>query len=366
MPPPSFKWTRQLQNTRASVTVSEGTLSERRANINDLKDSCLRFVVLRSWLVPIAWRPATRSDIEPSLEIQPKNYGSRLVGRQAALEAWQYMATDPFFASAVLEANPPIGGLSRIGFGASVFIKTSFADAEIGSPRPDLNSRIVAGIHAGRSPLLTRSEVAQANAGEGVDIVVLAGNWRDEIITADARRVVHTLLIFSFTEWLVGFRVRRILCETVDEAARKFVQASVEYRTIAEFPDVARSLHLMTFETATALPASAGNLIFKYDEPTLHLRESDQRLLMLALRGATDSELAAELAITVAAVKARWRSTFAHIAEQSPHLLSYDGEHRYRSKQKRHHVLAYLRTHPEELRPYDWKKSLSAKAANVQ
>jgi hypothetical protein len=266
------------------------------------------------------------------------------------------MAADPFFASAVLEANPPIGGYTRVGFGASVLVKASFTDAEIANPRPDINSRIVASIHSGRSVLLTGSEVAQANAGDGVDVAVLAGNWRDEIITADERRNIQTLYVFSFAEWLAGYRVRRILYETVDEAARKFVQASVEYRAIAEFPEAGRSLHLMTFETATVMPASAGNLIFKFTEPTLRLRDSDRRLLMLALRGATDSELAAELAITIAAVKARWRSTFARIAEQAPLLVNDAGEDGYRGKQKRHHVLAYIRTHPEEMRPYDWEK----------
>ena len=102
------------------------------------------------------------------------------------------------------------------------------------------------------------------------------------------------------------------------------------------------------------MPGSVGNVIFRIQTPQLRLRESDQDLLLAALNGATDAELAAELGITSAAVKARWRSAFARVAMALPSLVDEADDREGRGTQKRHRVLAYMRTHPEELRPYDW------------
>jgi hypothetical protein len=304
--------------------------------------------------MPITWRPATWVDIKPGLSIQPKNRGEALVGAEAAIDAWRQIVRDPFFASAVLEASPIVRGYRLVGFGASVLVSRGFADAEIANPRPNINSRIIAGIHSGQSVLATRKEVAQANAGEGVEVVVLYGAWRDAILSPAERQDAQTLLASSFTEWLAGYRIRRIFNETTDEPTREFVQRSVVYEPIAEFRGLGRVIYLMTGGSVKAMAASLGNVIFSFREPVLRLRESDQQLLLAALRGATDSELTSALGVTCSAVKARWRSTFARIAEAMPGLVSDVHDHEGRGTQKRHRVMAYVRSHPEELRPYDW------------
>jgi hypothetical protein len=315
--------------------------------------------------MPITWRPATWSDIEYGLSVQPRKWGNALVGPEAAIECWKQVVHNPFFASAFLEANPAIHGYRLIGFGCSVLVSPAFADAEIRNPRPDINSRIIASIHAGRSVLATWNEVARANAREGVDVLVLCGSWRDEILSPAERYDVQTILATSFTDWHRGFRIRRIIFETTDEPSREFAERSVVYRTVAAFPELGRVIHLMTSESVKAAPASLGNILFSYREPLLGLRCSDQELLQAALVGATDVEIARHLGVTLGAVKARWRSTFVRIAEVMPDLVADAGGREGRGAQKRHRVLAYVRNHPEELRPYDGKeKHEPARAAN--
>jgi hypothetical protein len=306
--------------------------------------------------VPITWRPANWADIESGLSIVPGHRGDALVGAKAATEIWQHLARDPFFASVAIESSPAIHGHRLIAFGASVLVSSSFADAEIENPQPEINSRIIASIHAGRSVLSTRTQVAQANACEGVDVVVLNGTWRNDILGPAERRDVRTLLAKSFTDKHAGFRMRRVLQETVSEPEREFLQGSAVYRIIAAFSGQGRALHLMTRESATSLPASLGSILFSYEEPLLRLRESDQQLLLAALNGATDAELAAELGAALSAVKARWRSAMARVEEAMPGLVQDTDNHEGRGAQKRHRVLAYLRNHPEELRPFDWMK----------
>ena len=303
----------------------------------------------------ITWRPATPSDIEPCLAIQPRHLGDALVGAGSATAAWKRLAKDRFFASCLLESSSLPRNNRIVGLGASVFISPAFADAEIATPSPDYNSRVMAGLCSGHAVLATADEVARANAGAGVDVLVLSGTWRDEGMTPADRLAVQTLMPASFAEWLAGYRIRRIINEAVDQPMTEFMQRSIVYRKLAEFPEAGRTLFIMDHESVRVVPGSIGNVIFSYREPMLRLRDSDQQLLLAALRGATDSELANELGVTFSAVKARWRSVFVRIAETMPDLVTEADDHEGRGLQKRHRVLAYVRNHMEELRPYDWK-----------
>jgi hypothetical protein len=74
--------------------------------------------------------------------------------------------------------------------------------------------------------------------------------------------------------------------------------------------------------------------------------------LSAAIEGQTDSDLAVSLHLTVPAVKARWRSIFARCARLRPEVAPEFYGEGSRGPQKRHRVLAYLREHPEELRPF--------------
>lgn len=315
----------------------------------------------------ITWRPATCIDIDPGLRIQLKNRGDALVGSEAAVESWKRLFRDPFSSMSVLESSPTIRGHCLVGFGAAVIVSSSFANAAIVNPRPDINSRVIACIHSGQPVIATRSEVARANAEEGIDIVVLYGVWRDDILNPAERQEAKTLLASSFTEQYAGYRIRKILCETVDDLGREFLERSIVYKAVAEFPELGRVLYVMTRESVKAVPGSLGNVLFNFREPMLRLRDSDQQMLLAALRGVTDSELATELGLTLSAVKARWRSTYTRIAAVMPGLVSDAGDNECRGSQKRHIVLAYIRSHPEELRPYNWKAKIviSQVAANA-
>ena len=312
--------------------------------------------------MPIASRLTTWPDIEAALQIEPGVIGDGLVDTRAAMAAWKDMFESPFFASEVLQAYPPIEGHSLVGFGASVMVLAEFMDDEIAHPRPDINSRIVASIHVGKSVLANKLDVARANAAGGVDVVVLCGIWRDGILSPSEKLIVQNTLPLGFTERHAGYRIGRILQETTFPAAREFLDRSVVYKAIADFPELGRTIHLMDRESVQSMRASLGNKLFDYHEPVLRLRESDQQLLLAALSGLTDAELATSIGVTFSAVKARWRSTFARIEEVMPALVADADDRDGRGAQKRHRVLAYIRTHPEELRPYDWKAVMRATA----
>lgn len=77
-------------------------------------------------------------------------------------------------------------------------------------------------------------------------------------------------------------------------------------------------------------------------------------MLLAALRGGTDEELAIDLGISLSAVKKMWLSIYGRASTHVPELLPNRGsvqEGGERGKEKKHRLLSYLRDHPEEHRP---------------
>jgi hypothetical protein len=95
--------------------------------------------------------------------------------------------------------------------------------------------------------------------------------------------------------------------------------------------------------------------VFDYHSPILRFSPSEQRLLTCALTGVTDEQLAGALGISVSGVKKMWISIHRRVEESMPDLIpeshSLEVPTNSRGKEKCRRLLAYLRDHPEELRP---------------
>ena len=83
-----------------------------------------------------------------------------------------------------------------------------------------------------------------------------------------------------------------------------------------------------------------------------------EEALELALEGADDVSIAKSLFVTLPAIKRRWSHIFERAGSIRPDLCPLDGEGT-RGIQKRQRILTYVRSHPEELRPFDlgWQKT---------
>jgi hypothetical protein len=253
--------------------------------------------------------------------------------------------------TAVFECEPPIEGRRIVGFGAAVFVRAEFAEAELADPRPYINARVIENVHAGRPVLLTAGEIARANAGNGLDMVNLCGSLLESILNPEERGQVQTLLAVSLAQLLAGYRLNRIFGQATDSEMGAMLGSNL-VREVASFPELKLASYVATQQIALAQPFSIQVTIFNNREPLLRLSGADQELLWAALEGQTDAELVVSLRLTMPAVKARWRSIFARFARLKPEVApEFHGEGS-RGPQKRHRVLAYLREHPEELRPF--------------
>jgi hypothetical protein len=113
----------------------------------------------------------------------------------------------------------------------------------------------------------------------------------------------------------------------------------------------------VTRELALAHPGSWVGSLFICDRPQIGFSLSEQRLLRAAIAlGGTDEEISDHTGISLFAVKKTWRSIYDRVQACFPQLLSTDADGlnmaQGRGKEKKQHVLAYLREHPEELRPF--------------
>ena len=303
------------------------------------------------------WRPISEADLTKCLEIQPECLGDKTVGRAMALRVWKGFLDDPAFLANVIESERPIAGHAIVACGMGVFVTKAFADREIESPKAGLNARIIGAVASGDTVVLSRADIAAGNASGGLDFVNMYGTWREGIMNPAQLAEAQALLGTSFVEHFAGYRFNRVLKEAIGDAQIALARATGTYRLVAEFKKADSALVVVTRDSVITAPYSVAAKLYRYQEPVLRLRPAEQKLLVAALSGKTDAELSADLGLSIEAIKKRWMSIFDRVDEFKQDILSSSGEDSdVRGPQKRHRVVAYIRTHPEELRPYSWDK----------
>lgn len=305
----------------------------------------------------MTWRDLTAADLMTCLEMQPACIGDKLVGRPAALRAWSELLTSPAFLGVVIDSERLIAGHRIVACGLDVFVSPRFVDQEIANPRPGLNARIIAGCVTGKKVVMNYDELSVGNATCGVDFVNMYHTWREELVKSEELSKVQAVLVKSFVEAHAGYRLNRVLKEVIGVTRMDFHRRTGVWQVAAEFPETASALFkVVSKEIALEQPYSTAAALYNYHEPVLGFSEGDQRLLVAALKGQTDPELALQLRVSVTAIKKQWLSIFAKFQMVKPDLSGISAEQKppgpKRGPQKRHHVLSYVRTHPEELRPY--------------
>jgi len=224
---------------------------------------------------------------------------------------------------------------------------------------PDLTMRIA----RGESPLLSDKETREANQNGGLNLLT----WEGAIRTGYMDRPDgFVALISAFLEQHRGFLLKEIITSamTLDQllgvvrSGGQILNAEGKYVDSVDRPlhEVFTAPHYMglTREVALSRTGSWVGSLFIHESPRFCFRPSEQRLLLTALQGGTDEELSDELGISHSAVKKTWLLIYERV---SAHLPGFSPDHEAaegtseRGKEKKQRLLAYLRQHPEELRP---------------
>jgi hypothetical protein len=292
-------------------------------------------------------------------------YGSLIKDLPSAI---RYALGRDCFVAAVFEELQ--GSTIRfLGAGLAVFVSDEFLQELKTTPFFWVGPELVKRITRGDSPLLSDAAVRDANSTVGLNLVV----WHNTVHPQGMSRAeVMTPAMAAFEQHWRGFRLREVMGQAdCLEQLHGMRNAGGLYFNQAEncygnFPEVSAqdfggeprnggmSRH-MAFNNGGSWLGS----LFLYAPPQFCFNRSEQRLLTSALEGGTDEELADALGVSLFGVKRKWRVIYDRVTARQPELIPTNSQTEEwtqdRGKQKKQRLLAYLRDHPEELRPVSRK-----------
>ncbi len=231
---------------------------------------------------------------------------------------------------------------------------------------PELTRRIV----SGESPVLTGKQLREQNSHDGLNLLCWEGCIRPEY---EAHGEMQRHLMTAFIQdhrgyfWKEAISAQSWSADHLDFILKAGGHlwdplAGGYTSTLREdLSEIVKKPHIVGVTRDLELKrqdhwaGSWAGAIFDYQRPLFGLNRSEQRLLSRALPGATDEQLADVLGTSLPAVKKMWVSIYRRVQVSLPELISDPLPSNIpagaRGKEKRRHLLAYLREHPEELRP---------------
>lgn len=222
----------------------------------------------------------------------------------------------------------------------------------------------------GKPPVLSSKQLREANSNGGLNLVTWEGCIRPGF---EENSEIHRAILNGFIEEHRGYLWKEAIASQLKSVER--LEWTLKTGGLAWNPErgcyeeflpkapqeFLRGPHLagVTRGIEHSRAGSWVGALFDYHPPQFAFSRGEQRLLLAALSGKTDAKLADDLGTSVSTIKNTWRSIYNRMASRMPELLSDDsqGDVRIsdRGKEKRRHLLAYLREHPEELRPVSQK-----------
>lgn len=264
------------------------------------------------------------------------------------------------------------GPRSTICFvGVSLIVSDDFVRELKTPPLVWFGPELVKRILRGDSPVLSDKELAKANVSGGLNLLVWEGCPRFEFVNEPE---LPRLVMERFIEDHRGFRWKEVISSQLESAQRlqftlgsgcllwdpengRYVKPSASAaRSAARRPHLVGFTRNLEFERRPWGTSWVGAL-FDYHPPQFSFSPSEQRLLLAALgaKSGTDRELADLLGASLPTIKKMWLSIYRRVSDRKPEIIRDpfypETEKCERGKEKRRRLLAYLREHPEELRP---------------
>jgi hypothetical protein len=284
-------------------------------------------------------------------------------------EAWLHLLrSEANFATVVQAGDDELAPICFFGF--SVIVHDDFVREIKTLPQfwvgPELTRRVI----KGESPVLTDKQLHEANSRAGMNLLIWEGCAMPGY---EAYSELPRYMMGATIEVHQGYLWKEIVAmhpESVDRLNHTLNTGGFLWdpiagsyaATVSKDPHAIVSTPHIVGVTRELERSGRGNwsgswigALFDYQAPILGFNRSEQRLLCCALSGATDEQLAETLGSALPTVKKMWVSIYNRVADRLPALiprrLQTDAPASSRGKEKRRGLLAYLREHPEELRP---------------
>jgi hypothetical protein len=265
--------------------------------------------------------------------------------------------------SAVVEDlnAPKKDGLLSLGL--AVFVSDEFARQAKTPPLFWIGPELIQRIEKDQSPILDLAGIRRANSCEGLNLLI----WEVDVrpVPENEFLAIATDLSNAFFGYHAGFKIKELMAQhPVGPVMRAGLRAgfwllqdgNTDYAPSSgsEMMEADGVPFVMGFtrELARKAPGCWTSTLFDYREPRIFFAPAEQRLLLRALEGHTDHDVSNESAISSSGVKKCWQSIYTRVGLRLPELLPVDGYNGCgRGIEKKRRLLAYVRSHPEELRP---------------
>lgn len=293
----------------------------------------------------------TASSVQRFLELLAQagdGYGPSSVAASAAVI--RRLLLEGVLRGPLLEARPldVTGGHGTMLCGALTgFVELARARAWVEAPPDHLVDHILAREQAGEALLLRPQRVASLNATEGLGLVFMAYKM---VASPEEQSVVIPAMFENFRLFHAGY-----YCPLSLHPPGNTSRGDVSLRGLGFRPIGSGSVWLLDIAEVEKAPFNPFIVLARSLPPRFGFSTGEKDLLMQALLGNNDVEIAAELALSVETIKKRWRVIFDRVSER-PELRilpqPVESEEAKRGPEKRGALLKYLHGHLEELRPY--------------
>jgi hypothetical protein len=322
--------------------------------------------------VAVSHRPMEPKDVRECGEIIAKHpvigprYGC-LIGDLS--KAWLRLLGDEAMRATIFQtADGPRAPICFVG--VSVFVTDDFVRELKTPPGIWIGPELLKRIGRGDSPILSDSEFREANSRGGLNLLVWEGCIRPGF---EKSKELFRQHMNTFLEEHTGFLLNEVI-SSQPESVERFrwtlqsgamlwnpVVGRYEESFKKDPKEIIMKPHLLGITRKLELERPDNTIswvgaLFDYHPPHCGFSRSEQRMLLVALDGrGTDRELSRKLGVSVSTVKKKWLSVYRRMADR---LSKLDPNHSQpgwpmiqRGAEKKRYLLAYLRKHPEELRP---------------
>ena len=313
----------------------------------------------------LTFRAARSDDFEVMFACCYSTFGFPASLKTEVKEEWETFRQNPNALSVIVENLARRVEDRVVGCAEAVFIASAFAETAKTGARPYLNTQIAERVRQGRSPLLDMAGIRAAQFGEGITMYIPYIGWRQEYLNAEEAWKVREYTHRVMNHLGLGYYYREMMIEVAGEVSRSrgldaglylrtdytpYYESMREAGVTVPAPEFRPYLLSLTRAEAFERDGSMLSHSFVYSKPRFAFTEREQELLCWALQGRSDDEIAPFVHVSSEAIKKRWDRIYMRVESILPSLLPVRVGER-RGPEKRGLLLAYLRDHPEELRP---------------
>ena len=321
-------------------------------------------IVAQSAAAAFRFRRGLRSDLRRCAELLPSGFRASDCIKEQLVTLWERLLMAEGQTFSIIEDMERPHPANIEGFGLSVFVTDRFFNEFCAAPRPYLAACFYERMLAGEPVVMSAEQIRRANSTTGLNIVVLHFGLGNEDLSHP--RTAQLLLVgsASFYFFHSGYRINALANEIYGEQQTQYMERG-GFRRVRDFqrespadfegmpPQQYPHLVLLRKEWVQPAVIDPMSQLFLHRPQRIRFSTSERRVLEGALLNESDAQLANRLGVSIDSIKKSWRNIYARASRQVPSLVpAADPESSgSRGQEKRRHLLDYLRTHLEELRP---------------